>query len=342
MKQFLLSLSFIAITFTSQAQDFKTPVDYLNFVGKETENISANTWKYTKAVAHSKRAKKIDATRKDLLKSIQAAAKKIEAAKEGYKGDTEYRDQLLAYLSISEKYINEEYDKIINMQEVAEQSYDFMEAYITARDLVNEKINAEIDKLNENQKTFAAKYGIQITENNSKLAKNMEISNQVFGHQSDMYLLFFKVYITDTNMMKAIEANDLNSIQQNASALEQFANEGLEKIKTFTSYKNDPLLSNATKKVLEFYKKEAVEFAPGTVEFLMMKQKIEETDKSIKSKSSPTKDEIAAFNKLVTDYNKLTGNYNKLNNKFFQDKNNAINAWNEASETYISKHVPKD
>lgn len=342
MKQFLLCLSFLALSVASQAQDFKTPVEYLNFVGKETENIAASTWKYTKAVAHSKRAKKIDATRKELLKSIKTAAKKVEGAKDGYKGDTEYRDQLLAYLSISEKYINEEYDKIINMQEVAEQSYDFMEAYIMARDLVNEKINAEVDKLNQHQRAFAGKYGIQISEDNSTLAKNMEISSQVFKHQSDMYLLFFKVYITDENMVKAIQANDLNALQQNASALEQFANEGLEKLKTFKSYKNDPLLSNATKKILEFYKKEATEFAPGTVEFLMMKQKIEESEKSLKSKSSPGKDEIDAFNKLVGEYNKLTGNYNKLNNKFFQDKNNAINAWNEASESYVSKHVPKD
>ena len=65
----------------------------------------------------------------------------------------EYKNQLLAYLSISEKHINEEYDKIIDMQEVAEQSYDYMEAYIMTRDLVNAKINEEVDKLNANQKS---------------------------------------------------------------------------------------------------------------------------------------------------------------------------------------------
>lgn len=338
-----LLFAFLLITpFTISAQDFKTPVEYLNFIGKETDEIAANTWKYTKAVAHSKRARKIDSTRKELLKSIQSATKKIEVAKAGYKGDTEYRDQLLAYLSISEKFINDEYDKIINMQEVAEQSYDYMEAYITARDLVNEKINTEVEKLNANQKAFAGKYNIEITEDKSKLAQNMEISNQVFKQQSDMYLLFFKVYITDDNMMKAIEAKDLNSIQQNASALEQYANEGLEKLKTFKSYKNDPLLVNATKKVLEFYKKEAVEFAPEIVNFMMMNQKVSETEKSLKSKSAPSKEEIASYNKLVNEFNGLTGNYNKLNNKYFQDKNNAINAWNQAGDSFVSKHVPKD
>jgi len=342
MKRILLAALLVVAAIGAHAQEFKTPVEYLTFIGKETDQIASNTWKYTKAVAHSKSARKIDATRTGLLKSIKAAAKKIEAAKNGYQGDVEYRNQLLAYLAISEKYINEEYDKIINMQEVAEQSYDYMEAYITARDLVNEKINAEVDKLNANQKTFANKYGIQITEDNSKLAQNMEVSNQVFKHQSDMYLLFFKVYITDANLMKAIEANDLNSIQQGSSALEQYANEGLEKVKALSLYKNDPALANATKKILEFYKKEAVELVPEVVNFLMARQKLEEMDKSLKSKNSPSKDEVTAFNKQVAEFNKLTGNYNKLNTKYFTDKNYAITAWNAAGDSFVSKHVPKD
>jgi hypothetical protein len=146
MKTFLSAILFFLFATTSKAQDFKTPVDYLNYIGKETDIISRTTWKYTTTVAHTKNARRIDATRKSLIKSIQNATKKIEALKDGYKGDVEYKDQLLAYLSISEKQINEEYDKIIDMQEVAEQSYDYMEAYIMTRDLVNEKINFEVDK----------------------------------------------------------------------------------------------------------------------------------------------------------------------------------------------------
>jgi hypothetical protein len=340
MKKTLLFVLFIS--FTAFSQEFKTPMDYLNFIGKESKPIAANTWKYTKAVAHSKSARKIDATRKTLVKSIQTASKKIAAAKDGYKGDVEYRDQLLAYFSISEKYINEEYEKIIDMQEVAEQSYDFMEAYITARDLVNAKINAEVEKLNANQKTFAGKYGITITDDETELGKKMAISNEVFQHQSDMYLLFFKVYITDANLMKAVEAKDMNSMQQNASALEQYANEGLEKVKTFKPYKNDLMLVNATKKVLEYYKKEAVEYVPKVVDFMMLNQKVEDTKKGMESKTNPSKDEVTNFNKLVTEVNKAATECNKLNTKYFQDKNNAITAWNQASDSFVTKHVPKD
>jgi hypothetical protein len=344
MKVFLSSLLLLFVVTVSNAQEFKTPIEYLNYIGKETDLISKTTWKYTAAVAHSKNARKIDATRKSLVKTIQNASKKIEALQNGYKGDLEYRNQLLAYLSISEKQINQEYEKIINMQEVAEQSYDYMEAYILARDLVNEKINEEVEKLNANQKIFANKYGIQINEDTSELSKKMKISNEVFENHTQLYLIFFKINYTESVLMKAVADNDLNAIQQNSSALEQYSDEGLEKLKTFKSYKDDVMLVNATKKVLEFSKKEALEFSPNIVSFIMINQKFQENKKTIDNKpvNSRTKEEIDAFNKLVSELNKEVGLYNKLNMKFNSDRQNVINSWNATGEAFINKHVPID
>jgi len=347
MNKMKLTLSTLLLLFTvtsSFAQDFKKPLDYLDFMAKESDIISKNTWKYTLAVAHSKSARKIDNTRKGLVKSIQNAKKKIENLKDGYNGDVEYRDQMITYLTISENHINEEYDKIIDMQEVAEQSYDYMEAYILARDMVNEKINSEVDKLNANQKIFANKYGIQISESNSELSKKMKISNDVFENQTQLYLIFFKTNITDANLMKATQAKDLGAIQQNAAALQQFVEEGLLKLKIFQAYKNDPSLVNATKKAMEFYQKEATELAPKIISFLMLNEKMEESSTAMNNKSAKnrTKEEVDAFNKLVNEVNKEVDNYNKLTTKFNTDKNAMINNWNTASENFVSKHVPND
>ena len=344
MKTFLTAFVFFLIATLSNAQEFKTPVDYLNYIGKETDIISKSTWKYTTTVAHTKNARRIDANRKALIKSIQNATKKIEALKDGYKGDVEYRDQLLAYLSISEKQINQEYEKIIDMQEVAEQSYDEMEAYIMTRDLVNKKINEEIEKLNANQKIFANKYNIQIGEDTSELGKKMKLSNEVFENQTQLYLIFFKVNYTESVLSKAIESNDISAIQQNSNALEQYSNEGMEKLKTFKPFKNDMSLVLATKKVLEFTKKEALELAPTTVSFMMLNQKFQESKKVIdnKSASSRTKEEVDNFNKLVNEVNNEVGNYNKTINKFNVDRSNVINNWNVTSDNFIAKYVPID
>lgn len=342
MKTALSSFLLFFFATISNAQEFKTPLDYLNYMGKETEIISRTTWKYTTTVAHTKNARRIDATRKSLVKSIQNATKKIEALKDGYNGDLEYRNQMLAYLSISEKQINEEYDKIIDMQEVAEQSYDYMEAYIMTRDLVNEKINAEVEKLNANQKIFANKYNIQIGEDTSELGKKIKISNTVFENHTQLYLIFFKVNFTESVLLKAIENNDLSAIQQNSNALEQYANEGLEKLKTFKPYKNDMALVLATKKTLEFCKKETVELSPSVVSFMMLNQKFQESKKTMDNKtaSNRSKEEIDNFNKLVNEVNKEVGNFNKTINKFNTERTNTINNWNVTGDNFIAKYVP--
>ncbi len=40
MKKTLLSIFALFVLAAANAQDFKTPVDYLNFIGKETDAIS--------------------------------------------------------------------------------------------------------------------------------------------------------------------------------------------------------------------------------------------------------------------------------------------------------------
>lgn len=337
--------SFILILFiciSLNAQEFKTPVEYLNFIGNEQEIISKSMWKYTSAVAHSKSARRIDNNRKQLVKSIQTASKKIADLKEGYKGDVEYRNQIIDYLNIAEKNINEEYDKIIDMQEVAEQSYDAMEAYIMTRDLVNKKIEAENEKAELAQKKFCAKYNITLTEDTSELGKKIKISNDVFAYHTELYLIFFKTNVTDLYLFNAIEKNDLGSIQQNAAALIQYAEEGLEKLKSIKPYESDNSMVLSTKKALEFYKKQGQQFAPQVIEFMMFNEKFENAKKSLDSKSDKdrTKEEIDNYNAMVKQVNKQIDNYNKNNNSNFQEKNSIINQWNTTGESFISNHVP--
>lgn len=339
-----LTFLFILATMNLFAQEFKTPIDYLNYLGKEQRAISRSTWKYTSAVAHSTSARRIEATRKQLVKSIQVASKKIEALKNGYKGDVEFRDKVLNYLYFAEKNINEEYSKIIDMQDVAQQSYDFMEAYIMTRDLVNKKLDDELEKVKLAQSEFAQKYNIKMSEDESELSKKIKISNEVFDYHSVLYLVFFKVNITDFNLSNAIEKKDLVAIEQNASSLSKYADEGLEKIKTISKYNNDGSLLDEAKKALLFYKKVAEEHTPKVVAYLMFYDKFENAKKTLESKSESdrSKEEVDNYNAMVKQVNKEIANYNKLSNSNFQDKTNTINSWNAAADNFIARHVPQD
>ncbi len=339
-----LTFIFILATMNLVAQEFKTPVDYLSYLGKEQQTIARSTWKYTSAVAHSTSARRIEATRKQLVKSIQVASKKIEALKNGYKGDVEFRDKVLNYLYFAEKNINEEYSKIIDMQDVAQQSYDFMEAYIMTRDLVNKKLDDELEKVKLAQSEFAQKYNVKMSEDESELSKKIKVSNEVFDYHSVLYLIFFKVNITDFNLSNAIEKKDLAAIEQNASSLSKYADEGLEKIKTISKYNNDDSLLEEAKKALLFYKKVAEEHTPKVVAYLMFYDKFENAKKTLESKSESdrSKEEVDNYNAMVKQVNKEIANYNKLSNSNFQDKTNTINSWNAAADNFIARHVPQD
>jgi hypothetical protein len=339
-----ITLLILFVSTSLFAQDFKTPVDYLNYLGKEQQTIAKSTWKYTLAVAHSTSARRIEATRKQLLKSIQTSSKKIEALKSGYKGDVEYRDKVLSYLYFAEKNINEEYSKIIDLQDVAQQSYDFMEAYIMTRDLVNKKLDAESEKVQLAQQEFADKYHITLSTELSDLGKKIELSNEVFDYHTVLFLIFFKVNITDVNLSNAIEKKDLGAIEQNASSLLKFADEGLEKIKTIPNYKNDSSILNETKKALLFYKKTAQEFTPKVVSYLMFYDKFNNAKKSLESKSESekSKEEVENYNSMVKQINKEIAVFNKLSSDNYEEKTNILNNWNEKGDAFISKYVPED
>ena len=344
MKLKLLLLLLFTPIINVIGQEFKSPVEYLSYIEKEQALISKSTWKYTTAVAHSKSARRIDNTRKQLIKSIEAAHKKISAVKDGYKGDVEYKNQVLQYLDICKININEEYDKLINMQEVAEQSYDAMEAYLLMRDLINEKLDAENEKVNNTFKSFALKYNISVTEGNSELAKKIKASNEVFDYHTALYLIFFKVSFTDGNLSNAIEKKEMSAIQQNSAALIQYTDEGLAKLKAIQPYKSDASMMNVTKKALEFYKKQAQQYVPKIVDFLMFTEKFENTKKTLESKNAKdrSKEEVDNYNTMVKQVNKEIDNYNKLNSANFQEKNNILNELNTTGDNFISRHVPMD
>lgn len=344
MRLKLLLILFLAANLNMFSQEFKSAVEYLTYIEKEQAGISKSTWKYTTAVAHSKSARRIDTTRKQLLKSIEAAQKKISALKDGYKGDVEYKNQVLQYLDICKININEEYDKLINMQEVAEQSYDAMEAYLLLRDLVNDKLDSENEKAENAFKSFTLKYNINVAEGNSELGEKMKLSNEVFDYHTALYLIFFKVNFTDGNLSKSVENKDMSAIQQNAAALIQYADEGLGKLKTIKPYKGDISILTATKKALEFYKKEAQQYVPKIVDFLMFNDKFENAKKTLEAKNAKdrSKEEIDNYNTMVKQVNKEIDTYNKANNANFQEKNSIIAEWNNTGDNFISSHVPVD
>ena len=81
MKKTIKSLSalllFLSINVVLQAQDFKKPGEYLDYISAEYTKIAKEEWDYTRAIGHGKRARLIDKRRNEVAQTIQESKRAI-------------------------------------------------------------------------------------------------------------------------------------------------------------------------------------------------------------------------------------------------------------------------
>ena len=250
---FLLLLSF---SFSSVAQTFETPVQYMDYISKANSELTAKYLVYLSAVSHGKSARKVEKRRAEVVNAISNTRYSIMGMGP-WKGDRSLKDTTVAYLKILHIVFNEDYGKIVNMEEIAEQSYDAMEAYMLAQEKAQEKLADASKRQQEMQKVFAAKNNINLVDDESELEAKSKIVDAVMDHCNEVYLIFFKPYKQEAYLMEAMSKKNLVSLEQNINSLKKFSEDGLEKLKGLKGYQNDASLIAACRNALNFYKMEA-------------------------------------------------------------------------------------
>jgi len=338
----LLLVLLLLLSFSSYAQQFDTALEYLEFLGKEQEIVTKSTWKYTKAVAHSKSDRNINNKRKNLLKTVARAIAKIEKA-QGFEGD-DYKNNVLRHMRLNESLLKHDYAKIVDMKAVAEQSYDLMEAYVLAQELADKKMAESQAEYEKKIYAFAATHNINIIESDNDLGKKMDISNKVFKHTNALHLVFFKVYINEIYLWNAISKKDVSGIQQNANALSETAKEGLEILKTHDVYKTDKSVLLANKAAFEFFIDEAENKIPEIADFLILNEDFETIKTTLEKtpEKKRTKKQIDAYNSKVKALNKAVNNYNKLNTNLNNKRKSVIDKLENTKTFFLARHIPKD
>lgn len=337
-----LTIILFLITVSLSAQQFDNALVYLEFIGKKQEAIAKNSWKYTKAVAHSKSDAKIRQRRKVLIRSIDKAIKNISHAN-GFEGD-DFKNKVLANLNLQKQVLMNDYSKLIDMKEVAERSYDMMEAFFVAKDMADEKLEEAQNQYENDYYAFAAKNNINIIESDSDLSKKMKVSKEVFDYYNTMYLIFFKVSVNEIMLMEALKNNDVSGIQQYANSLAEESKAGLLKMEDVSLYKNDKSIVEVTKKAFQFYLDEAENQFPILIDFLLLTEDFNKIKKTIDNtpQRKRTKAQVDAFNKKVKAFNKGVKTFNKVNNTLNNKRSKIINDYNNVNQQFLNKHIPND
>jgi len=336
----IVALLLLTVDHFSIAQN-SDPGAYMDFIGNEYKKMAEDMMSYTSAAAHSRSARKIDKRRTELVRQLKETERNIRAMKP-YNGDHSLRDSIASYLRICSIVLNEDYSKILDMEDIAEQSYDAMEAYLLTKEKANEKLERANTVASDQYKKFAADNGINLIENESKLHQKIEEAGKVIKYHDVIYLLFFRSFKNEAYLLDALSRDDVNALQQSANTLLSSSSEDLAKIGKLAAFKGDHSLKAACQKMLVFYKQEATKTSIF-IDYLLEKEKFDKIAAALEAKKEKdrTKSDIDLYNKAVNDFNAFLRNVNQANDELNKERNSLLNNWNKASNTFIDKHTPK-
>lgn len=333
----LFAISILFFPFLLTAQNAGDHMDDLNSVFGD---LKKDTWKYLKAVTRGKSAKKVEKKRENLLEEYREQKNYVQSVKV-YDGDNSLKNAMMHYLDLSYKILKEDFDEILDMEAIAEQSYDAMEAYILANEKANDKLEEASDELDEAVKEYAKKYDINLIEaEEDKKSQKIKRASLALKHYNTVYLMFFKVYKQEAYVLDAQAKNDIVALEQNNNTLQQFAEEELHKLDTLQPFEGDRQLIIAARKIITFYKNEAENDFPIYVDFHVKKDNFEKAQKIMESKKKKdrTQEDVDQYNKAVDEYNKAVNDYNKANESMNEKRGEQLEAWNKSVEDFFDDH----
>lgn len=343
MKKWFACTAIVTCTFLSSeltAQNFENAPEYMDYISKQHKNVTAKFLSYNSAASHGKRAKKVEKLREQLLDEVQESKMNI-ASMPKFKGDAAYKDSSANFMKFYYNVLNDDYSKIVNMEEIAEQSYDEMEAYLMLQEAVDKKMEEANERMQVAQKSFASKNNINLISSSDEMTEKMKTVSDVNEHYHLVYLTFFKPYLQEKNLKKAIDKGNVGGLEQDKNALLKYAQEALVKLETIKAYQGDNSLKGACKQLMQHYVKEANDYIKPITDFLLVKERFETIKKDYEKKDDHNKQDVDAYNKAVNDINVASEKYNQANKNMFEAGKESIENWNKAVTGFFDEHMPK-
>jgi len=315
------------------------PGAYIDAINNAETDMNKTYMAYVSAAAHSSRKRKIEKMRQQAITSIiDTKGKIIELPI--YKGDNSLRQSSINYVQVCYKVFNEDYAHLVNMEEISEQSFDEMQAYLLLQEATNDTLQAAGNRMTKALADFAAKYNIKLTSEKSELGDKMEANDKLSKYRDNVYLLFFKCNWEDHQLAEALSKKNVTKIEEARNALGKYATEGLTALDTLKAFENDPSMAVACRQALTFFKKEAETEINKLTDFLLKEENFEKIKKAMDAKAEHTQQDVDEYNKAVKEMNAGVNKYNQVNTDLNNNKNQIIKNWNDTEKSFTDTHTP--
>ena len=339
----LVLLIFTCATVKSlKAQDVQADAGtYMSAISTAETQMNKSYMAYISAAAHSTRKRKIEKMRDQTVASILTCQNEINYLPP-YKGDNSLRQSSITYVQLCYKIFNEDYPHIVNMEDIAERSYDEMQAYLLLQEATNDTLEANNDRMSKAERNFAAKYNVNLISEKTELGEKMEESGRLAKYHDKVYLLFFKCNWEDNQLTEALNQKNVTKIEQVRSALDKYAKEGMAVLDTLHPYEHDNALADNCKQALAFYKDEAEKQIPGLTDFFLKEENFNKLKNVMEAKSDSqrTRQDVDSYNQAVSDINAAVNTFNQTNNDLNATRNEISKGWLETERGFIDTHTP--
>jgi hypothetical protein len=322
------------------AQDLDNPGNYITAVSKARGDMDSKYMQYISYAAHGRRARKMEKLRQAVLDNIEQCRYKTTDLPY-YKGDNSLRQAAIDYIKMCYIIFSEDYKKIVNLEELAEQSVDEMQAYLLLQDAINRKLQEAWTNLDKATSDFAAKYHVILSKDESPLGAKMQAADHLDKYVNAVFLTFFKCNWEDNQMVKAMNDKKVNDMEQARNALSSYAVQGLKALDTVKPYEGDASLVADCRQALLFYQKAADKDVPKLTDFYVKQEEFDKLKKTFEAKgSSRTKEDVDTYNKAVNEINASANGFNQTNAQLNSNRAVALNGWNDTEKRFTDEHMP--
>lgn len=302
----------------------------------EFQNAS---YEYMKMVMKLRRTKALEEKRQELI-TIIGKIKKHASNSQPFNGDSTLLNDFKEYLDLVYLILKKDFDKIVDMEDISERSFDKQEEYEMAIDSAYSKLHGTFDQLKECELKFSKKYNIKMNEKKDLLDIKIEKANNALSYYDKINRLVSRSNRYYSYAKKAIENKDVTSLEQHLNTVKSFSEEGIENIDKIGNYDGSSDLIDAAKIMLQFYFDETQNTLSENIEFILTVDKFNTVKKKFDAMrpEERTKKVVDKFNEMVRMYNDAISNINNINKKSYKDGTNIINDWNKASEQFFEEH----
>lgn len=337
-----LAIAIIGIILINDTNVFAqgSAVEHMSAIQEILEKSKGETFSYLKAITKDRSARKIENKRQNLVAQIKEEIGQIRTLK-SYNGDNSLKEASIVYLNIQKIAMDEDYEKIVNLEEIAEKSYDDLEMYLNLQEKVNEKLHQASDSFDVAYKGFAANYEITLIEGElDKKSKRIKKMGETLDYYHEAMLLQLKCAYQERSIVEALDKGDVNSAQQGLSSLTTIIDENLVKLDAMQPYEGDFSMIGATRKLINFFKREAEDDFTKMLDYHIKKENFETVKKNFDAKSKSERDQeaIDEYNNAINDFNAAVKTFNEIVNRVNKERANQNKAWSDVANDFNQSH----